>query len=448
MHMRRFRLFLVIVLIIFLLLPCLLIVLTLEKTPAVASTEIIDSLKASRAREFARRSIKELIKQDASHIFISASEDDLNSLMAVMARGMSRMQGRVNITGQRLHAALTYQVPHNLVGDYINFGISIHPSGDGSFSAQVKVRDINVPEKIALVTMRFLLDIFLGNKNGTVALNSVESVDVLRDTVNIRLRRIPDLMQRQAKIIQRFKALRDVLPHVADPETVRVYYARLLELDNNLDSGKSVSLSYFMTPLFELAGERSNVYTASEENKAALLALAIYVGDSRFEKIIGTVQTPKMKAHRQKHAKILLAGREDLRLHFVISAGIKIITDSGITFAIGELKELLDTTNGGSGFSFADLAADLAGKQLAESAIGQSNARTIQEVLSSKANESLANEALFFPKVNDLPEDIPQARFEQIYVNVESPKYISLLNDIKSRISGLPAYNLASNEAF
>jgi hypothetical protein len=442
-HMRRFRLFLIIVLIIFLLLPCALIVLTLEKTPAVARTELIDSAKAARARDFAKRSVKELIKQDGSRtLFISATEEDLNSLMAVMSRGMSRLQGRVNITRWGSYAAVTYRVPHNPVGDYINLGISIYPSDAGLYIAQVKIGHINIPGKMALVTMRFLLDILLGNKNGTVALDSVESVDFLRDTVNLRLRRIPDLMQREQKIVQRFKALRDILPHVADPEIVRIYYALLLQLDNSVNAGKSVSLSYFMAPLFELSRQRSNLYDPAEENKAALLALAIYIGDSRFEKFVGSVQTPIMKLHRRQYGNVLLAGREDLRLHFVISAGIKIITDSGITFAIGEFKELLDATRGGSGFSFVDLAADLAGKRLAETATGQSSARKIQAVLSAGANEDL-----FFPKIHDLPEDLSQSRFERIYVNVESPMYISLVNMINDRISGLPAYTVAENDA-
>lgn len=437
MHMRRSRLFLMIVLIIFLLLPCVFIVLVLEKTPAVTRTELIDSAIASQARDFAKRSLKVLLTQHESRkIILTASADDLNSLMSVMARGMSRLQGRVNVTGSGLYAAVTYRVKHNPVGDYINLVIIISPSDAGLNIVKVKVGHIDVPGKIALVTMRFLLDMLLGNKNGTVTLNSIESVDFLKDTVHFRLRHIPDLMQRKDKIVQRFKALQDILPQVADPETVRVYYARLLELDTRVDAGKPVSLSYFMAPLFELAGQRSNFNDPAEENRAALLALAIHLGDRRFEKFIGPMQTPVMKSKRRRYGKVLLAGREDLRLHFVFSAAIKIITDSGITLAIGEFKELLDATRGGSGFSFADLAADIAGQRLAETATGQSDARKIQAILSTEHNE-----ALFFPRINDLPEDIPQSQFERIYVNVESPQYLSIVNMIMDRISGLPAYS-------
>lgn len=442
MHMRRSRLFLMIVLIIFLLLPCAFIVLILEKKPAVTRTELIDSAIASHTRDFAKRSLNALLPQGKSRkIILTASEDDLNSLMSVMARGMSRLQGHVNIAGSGLYAEVTYRVMHNPVGDYVNLGIILSPSDTGLNIVKVKVGHIDVPGKMALVTMRFLLDMLLGNKNGTVILNSIESVDFQKDRVNFRLRRIPDLMQRKEKIVQRFKALQDILPHVADPETVRVYYTRLLELDNSVNAGKPVSLSYFMAPLFELAGQRSNFNDPAEENKAALLALAIHLGDSRFEKFIGTVRPLDIKSQRRRHGNVLLAGREDLRRHFVFSAAIKIITDSGITSAIGEFKELLDAARGGSGFSFADLTADIAGQRLAETATGQSAARKVQEILSAQADE-----ALFFPRIHDLPEDISQSQFERIYVNVENPRYLSIVNMIMDRISGLPAYDVAGNK--
>ena len=54
-----------------------------------------------------------------------------------------------------------------------------------------------------------------------------------------------------------------------------------------------------------------------------------------------------------------------------MSAGIKLIADSGISFAAGEFKELLDALSGGSGFSFADLAADRAGTHFAKMAVGR-----------------------------------------------------------------------------
>lgn len=46
----------------------------------------------------------------------------------------------------------------------------------------------------------------------------------------------------------------------------------------------------------------------------------------------------------------MLANRQDLRLHFVFSAALKILASSGLSFSIGEFKELLDSQHGSSGF--------------------------------------------------------------------------------------------------
>ena len=49
-----------------------------------------------------------------------------------------------------------------------------------------------------------------------------------------------------------------------------------------------------------------------------------------------------------------------MRQHSIVSAVLKMAADFGMAFMIGEFKELLDFYKGGSGFSFTDVAADLA----------------------------------------------------------------------------------------
>jgi hypothetical protein len=131
-----------------------------------------------------------------------------------------------------------------------------------------------------------------------------------------------------------------------------------------------------------------------------------------------------------------LGGRRDLRLHFVISAGLKVLTDQGISTAIGEFKELLDAGKGGSGFSFADLAADTAGIRFAETAADSNGgARRLQDLLSSDPTERL-----FFPVVDDLPENMPKDEFERRYDGLNSAAYDSMVSEINRRIDQCPAY--------
>ena len=113
----------------------------------------------------------------------------------------------------------------------------------------------------------------------------------------------------------------------------------------------------------------------------------------------------------------------------------------GIADAIGLFKEI-DDSDGGSGFSFADLAADRAGVRFAEIATGSDdNARKIQSVLAM-----LPNESYFFPHVTDLPEGITKDDFERFYGGVDNVNYLFLIEKIDKRINKAYSY-LETEEA-
>lgn len=131
-----------------------------------------------------------------------------------------------------------------------------------------------------------------------------------------------------------------------------------------------------------------------------------------------------------------LAGRGDLRQHFIISAALETASRSGLAYPIGEFKELLDSNSGGSGFSFEDLAADRAGinfaAQLLESALVKEERETLIDRLTS--------EAAIFPNLSGLPESVSAADFERDYKTVESGKFTAVLVKIDQRIKDLPFY--------
>ena len=119
-----------------------------------------------------------------------------------------------------------------------------------------------------------------------------------------------------------------------------------------------------------------------------------------------------------------------------MSAGIKVIADSGVSFAAGEFKELIDAIYGGSGFSFADLAADRAGTHFARIAISNDNeAEKLHQAIGSNSKETL-----FFPDISRLPEGISQVQFKRDFGNVEGDRYKSLVQTIDQRIMTLPLY--------
>jgi hypothetical protein len=192
-----------------------------------------------------------------------------------------------------------------------------------------------------------------------------------------------------------------------------------------------------MGPLFQTVKDRSGFGDPVAENQAALLAMVIYFGDSRFERLTGQVRTGALKFHKPKTKSVRLAGRGDLLLHFIISAGLKIVSDSGISAAIGEFKELLDS-DGGTGFSFVDLAADKAGIRFAEAATNDKQGAThLQNLLAGGTTE-----ATFFPEINGLPEGLNDKAFKKSFGGVSGDKYKAMVQKIEKRIAEKPAYKM------
>jgi hypothetical protein len=281
------------------------------------------------------------------------------------------------------------------------------------------------------------LDLILGDEQGTLLIESVESVIIGKNSITVYRRPVPNLRGRLRKVEARLINIRDEIAPLGDPLIVRIYYAKLMELSEHDFESPSVSLAHFTGPLFYLAKERSATSNPTDENQAAVLALAMYFGHWRFGSLIGPVLTDEMKRQRRRMNDVVLGGRKDLRLHFIYSAGIKILSDRGITYTIGEFKELLDAAKGGTGFSFADLAADLAGVHFAEVATdGSGGSRRLQSLLAGNVREEV-----FFPDVTDLPENIPKVEFERLYEDVESEAYRKMISLIEGTIKRLPAYN-------
>ena len=197
------------------------------------------------------------------------------------------------------------------------------------------------------------------------------------------------------------------------------------------------SLARFIQPLFAEALSRSNQGTAAEENEAAIMALATFAGHHRFASFIGDIQ-PKPKRVAVPRNMPTLMHRTDLSQHFIFSAAIKVLSEQGLTAAIGEFKELMDRGAGGSGYSFVDLAADHAGVKFALVATDEKTAFALQGLLSENASESS-----FFPDTTGLPENLNKSEFTKEFKQVDSPEYKRLLNEIDQRISLLPMSRLS-----
>ena len=416
----------------------LLAFLVVEREPLIIETDVPTVESALRARNLAKVVLWSLNSQWET-ASISASEDELNALMTLTARGAHRFSGRVRVTPGILYVIASVRLPANPVGMYLNLRVELLPDERGLNIHRVKLGKLVIPRPLSLALLRGILNLGMGNGEGTALLDSLQSVTMRRDVVTLNLRSVPQLKER-LKRLQVFLVKLHGISHMGsvsvDQAAVRHYYVRLVEADRRVPAASPPSLTAYLGPLFRLARERSATGDPVRENRAALLALAIYLGDPRFEKLAGLQIKAELPRPSSSARMARLGGRRDLRLHFVISAGLKVLTDQGISTAIGEFKELLDAGKGGSGFSFADLAADTAGIRFAETAADSNGgARRLQDLLSGDPTERL-----FFPDVTDLPENMPKDEFERRYGGLNSAVYDSMVSEINRRIDQCPAY--------
>ena len=228
---------------------------------------------------------------------------------------------------------------------------------------------------------------------------------------------------------------RELLFDSADQARIAFYHEQIYQASRKLP--RYVSLTELMRPLFAQAATRSaTAEQAVAENRALLLALTFYLLRQDVSSVL-QVRSRKLNYFWLRWPS--LGGRRDLAQHFIVSAGITASAGSRIAGAAGLFKELKDS-QGGSGFSFADLAADQAGTRFAEMALNSSQAQGLQQAMANAEQEYL-----FMPDVGQLPEGLQEATFTQQYANLDNPAYRAVVEEIARRISGCGLYQLAGS---
>lgn len=197
---------------------------------------------------------------------------------------------------------------------------------------------------------------------------------------------------------------------------------------------RGYSLARFLGKLFTETGSRSRDGDAVRENRDASLAMVMLLGAPRldsFNRIVIGKQTRKCAS---RYENVVLGGRRDLKKHFIYSAGIKLLSDTSFSYALGEIKEFFDIIKPKpTGFSFVDLAANLAGLRFIETAVdSEKGARWAQKILAGNSHE-----AVFFPEIRNLREGLTQDGFVRQYRDNGSERYRAALRSLTERIDKL-----------
>ena len=221
----------------------------------------------------------------------------------------------------------------------------------------------------------------------------------------------------------------NALTPAGEQQRLRAYSDRLVALTTaRSGSTGSMTLPELIAPLFELARQRSLHGDAAQENRAAMLTLALFVTGQNLSAVV-----PAARQWPQPHRlNVTLQGRDDFPQHFLVSAVLALESTGPLANAIGLYKEVADS-RGGSGFSFNDIAANRAGARFGELALRDPS--RLQALLVGGVDERS-----LMPDVTGLPEFLTQDEFNRQFGGVGAAGYNLMMADVERRVQSLAFY--------
>lgn len=398
--------------------PFVLAWLALERQPLVPEAPAIGRQDAARAEEIVRANDPRELP-DGARRRVVISEADLELAANYLLRPLDGA-ARINVVQDRGQLQLTIRVPRLPVKPYLNASLALTEDGGAPRIQGLRVGGVPVPDPLADLLAGWLQDRLFRADGRRLAESVFQDLSLESGRVGLTYVWRPEVAGR----------VRDSVLGGVDRTALADYHNRLAVLH-----GRGTALKGPLAPalqsLFAYAKGRSQGGDAARENRALLMVLGAWAVGQGMDRLV----PPQMREGRLQRFGLTLNGRGDFAQHFLASAAISAAGDTALSDAVGLLKEVRDA-DGGSGFSFTDLAADRAGTRFGALAAGsEAGAQRVQRLLADGVSE----EAIM-PEVRDLPEHLSAAELKRRFGEVGSPAFEEIRREIERRIDGCRLY--------
>ena len=401
-------------------------IMAVQKTPLVASTATTQLDGADSVNELLGQLQRAFSRREEGHQ-VTLTETQVESLVGVLQRALPDFKGVVNISPIGGTINLTYAIQDT--GYFVNASALVLP-GNSLRIEQVQIGDLTIPGRYLLRFLERTVNSYTQSEIATIALSRVERVTMESGELTLDVGRLDALLTELNVVASNMS-----VDEESELQRLSAYYLRYLSGREIALSTEPVSLIEYLREGMARAREQSETpQDAVLHNKAVILALAVYVGHHRVGTLVGDIQPNADKALKPRRGAVL-HNRNDLARHFIISAALELLSEEGMSLAIGEFKELMDRGNGGSGYSFVDLAADMSGNEFAQVATEISTAVDVQNAMAR-----IQSELEIIPAIDGLPEGLSKQAFIEQYERVDSMAYLKEVKEIKRRINLLPLY--------
>ena len=335
-----------------------------------------------------------------------------NEVDLALAALPHHLRARVELKGTAGKVEATMELPANPFGTYLNISTELADDGAGLTPRGLRVGPVAVPDMLA----GWLADVAW---RGLLSHSELGPLARMLEAVRLENGVLAVTYRVGAKLPEQ---LRSLALDPAELAGLRAYHGALAQ---SLASGKGpLPLPRLLAPLFRLAEERGG---GADEYRAALMALGVPLAGKSMSSLVPEARMWPSLPRRT----VTLRGQVDSAQHFAVSALLAAHAGMPISNAMGLWKELEDSRSG-SGFSFADLAADMAGTRLGEVLVSPGGKHLAARLASGLGEDSLV------PNLADLPEDLNQATFRARYGGPGDPRYEALQQEVARRVAALP----------
>ncbi|MBL1265427.1 hypothetical protein [Candidatus Methylomicrobium oryzae] len=361
---------------------------------------------------------------------IELTESDLNLAANYLLNRYWKSAVHIQLKDHKLRFNVTATLPDNPLGKFLNVSFRLGNDSIGELPGitKFKVGKLLLPARFAAWVIERVIQNSSLREYYLLATHPIEAVEINDEKVSITYFSSAETL-RQARNF--------LADSSANPEQA-LYKTKLAEIVANHDPEWRLSLAELLQPMFQLAFNRSTPESAIEENRLVIFAVNDYVNKHQIPKLLDATD---LKTAEKPQYSAFMYKRIDLAQHFIGAAALTASVNGKLAKVMGEQKELSDA-DGGSGFSFIDLAADKAGTRFGEIATSTpENARKIQ-----KAMSTIRSYSEFMPDPRDLPEKMSAEEFRKRFGAINSPEYQKISKEIDARITALSIYRIQNNK--
>lgn len=390
----------------------------LEQQPRVTAEVRLNAPQVARARALlAEHDPRRLRDGDIKALELRA--DELQLVLSYVLDQLGGGVSQVTLRAQTLSALLTWRLPANPLGRYLNLDFVLNETPSIPTIASLRIGHLAIPGVLAEPVLAAAFKLGYARTGLPTPASLLKQVEFADSGITLHY-------QWHNAIVA---AVRKQLVPVADAGRLHDFQLKLVALTRQ--TGRKMTLSELAAPLFAFGVERAAQGDPVADNRVALLVLSTYVSNQRLAALApAAVDWPT-----PPRLTIKVHGRNDLVKHFLNSAALAATGGQAVAKTVGLFKEINDSRSG-SGFSFIDLLADEAGTRFGQRA---TESRVLAREIQQRAAHA-SRDLDWIPAPTGLEEQMPEVEFEQRYGGVEGAAYRAVVRDIQQRIKTSALY--------